>query len=150
VHLGSAARAGVAHVGAGARKVPPIDGLASELAAAVVGALRRKLEEDVRGVESIDDSALGEHVGAAFREWRGPRIEGVASDFAVAAFSLAMREVGDNELRWIFDDGGMECPDCEDNALAGPLVKGEAFPTGHLHPPAHPGCRCLLAEPLNT
>ena len=21
---------------------------------------------------------------------------------------------------------------------------GEEFPTGHLHPPAHPGCRCLL------
>jgi hypothetical protein len=24
-------------------------------------------------------------------------------------------------------------------------VKGETFPTGQAHPPAHPGCRCLLA-----
>ena len=29
-------------------------------------------------------------------------------------------------------------------ALAGPTVKGEAYPTGQLHPPAHAGCRCLL------
>jgi hypothetical protein len=35
-------------------------------------------------------------------------------------------------------------PDCLDNALAGPLAFGEAFPTGHTHPPAFEGCRCLL------
>jgi hypothetical protein len=29
--------------------------------------------------------------------------------------------------------------------LAGPVPRGEAFPTGHPHPPAHAGCRCLLA-----
>ena len=40
------------------------------------------------------------------------------------------------------------CPDCEDNSLAGAQAKGEPFPTGQLHPPAHPGCRCLLvADP---
>jgi hypothetical protein len=42
------------------------------------------------------------------------------------------------------DDGG-PCPDCDDDALAGPTRKGDAFPTGQLHPPAHPGCRCVLA-----
>ena len=30
------------------------------------------------------------------------------------------------------------------NAEAGPRPCGEAFPTGHRHPPAHAGCRCLL------
>ncbi|HZU80747.1 MAG TPA: hypothetical protein VE991_12590, partial [Acidimicrobiales bacterium] len=48
-------------------------------------------------------------------------------------------------LRWIVDDDGAECPDCDDNALAGSVPSGDAFPTGHRHPPAHPGCRCLLA-----
>jgi hypothetical protein len=36
-----------------------------------------------------------------------------------------------------------KCPDCDDNALE-PTVKGSDFPTGQPHPPAHPGCRCLL------
>jgi hypothetical protein len=31
-------------------------------------------------------------------------------------------------------------------------VKGKEFPTGQAYPPAHPGCRCLLApaELLNA
>jgi hypothetical protein len=47
-------------------------------------------------------------------------------------------------LRWIVDDDGGPCPDCDDDALAGPTRKGDPFPTGQLHPPAHPGCRCVL------
>ena len=27
------------------------------------------------------------------------------------------------------------------------IPAGEPFPTGHLRPPAHPGCRCLLVPP---
>jgi hypothetical protein len=46
------------------------------------------------------------------------------------------------ELRRVAAEEG-QCPDCDDNALE-PTVKGEAFPTGQPHPPAHPGCRCLL------
>jgi hypothetical protein len=41
-------------------------------------------------------------------------------------------------------DLGGPCPDCDDNALAGPTPRGEVFPTGQPHPPAHAGCRCLL------
>ena len=47
-------------------------------------------------------------------------------------------------LRWVVHDVDGPCPDCDDNALAGPTPRGEAFPTGQLHPPAHAGCRCLL------
>jgi hypothetical protein len=46
-------------------------------------------------------------------------------------------------LHWIPIAVG-RCADCDDNALE-PTVKGAAFPTGQVHPPAHPGCRCLLA-----
>ena len=52
-------------------------------------------------------------------------------------------------LRWVVDDDVAECPDCDDNALAGPVPSREAFPTGHPHPPAHAGCRCLLV-PANA
>jgi hypothetical protein len=45
-------------------------------------------------------------------------------------------------LRWVLDPLGT-CPDCEDNALE-PTTKGGSFPTGHVHPPAHPGCRCMI------
>ena len=45
-------------------------------------------------------------------------------------------------LEWVPADPG-RCPDCDDNALE-PTLKGKAFPTGQQHPPAHPGCRCLV------
>jgi hypothetical protein len=51
-------------------------------------------------------------------------------------------------LRWVVDDGEDRCPDCDDNALGGATAKGEAYPTGQIHPPAHPGCRCILV-PVN-
>ena len=41
------------------------------------------------------------------------------------------------------------CPDAEDNALAGPVEAGDAYPTGHTRAPAHAGCRCLLAPVPN-
>ena len=50
----------------------------------------------------------------------------------------------DVTIRWIVDDEGAPCADCEDNALAEDVSPGDPFPTGHLHPPAHSGCRCLL------
>ncbi len=35
--------------------------------------------------------------------------------------------------------------DCLANARAGKVKLGEAFPSGHLRPPAHPNCECALA-----
>jgi hypothetical protein len=34
--------------------------------------------------------------------------------------------------------------DADDNVLAGAVRVGDAFPTGHLHAPAYPGCRCRV------
>ena len=47
-------------------------------------------------------------------------------------------------VRWVPDPAQVACPDCEDDALAGTVPSGGPFPTGHTHPPAHPGCRCLV------
>jgi hypothetical protein len=45
---------------------------------------------------------------------------------------------------WAVDPNGPACADAEDNALSGVVRHGEAFPTGHMHPLAHAGCRCLV------
>ncbi|HUI03786.1 MAG TPA: DivIVA domain-containing protein [Acidimicrobiales bacterium] len=140
------ARAGAGFAGGKADEAPGVEDVARELASDIVSPLRRRLEDEGPSVESGDEAALVELVGAAYREWKGARTERLAGDHAVYAFgraALAAVPVG-TPLRWVVDDGSAQCPDCDDNALAGPVPSGESFPTGHPHPPAHAGCRCLL------
>ncbi len=89
---------------------------------------------------------LVESLGAAYREWKSQRIERIAGDALSGAFSRgtwhAMPEGA--SMRWIVEDVDGPCPDCDDDALAGVLPRGEVFPTGQHYPPAHSGCRCLL------
>jgi DivIVA domain-containing protein len=146
-HLKDAARSGATFVGGKPDDAPSVHVVAGELAAAIVVPLRRRLEEAGASVDVGDDSALIEHVGAAFRDWKGARVERLAGDHALAAFSQASVAAAPRAtlLQWVVDDGGIRCPDCDDNALAGPQKPGEAFATGHPCPPAHAGCRCLLA-----
>jgi DivIVA domain-containing protein len=144
--LAEAARGGSTFAGVSIERAQDVSGEAAELASALVGPLRRRLEEDCPTVDPTDDAALVEHVGAAFREWRGDRTERLAGDHATAAFS-ASAVAGtsrDVTIRWLVDDEGAPCADCEDNALAEDVSPGDPFPTGHPHPPAHSGCRCLL------
>jgi hypothetical protein len=44
----------------------------------------------------------------------------------------------------VVDPSCEACPDCDDNALAGKVTKGDTFPTGDTVAPAHPDCRCLV------
>ena len=39
------------------------------------------------GLEDADEAVVAEHIGSAFREWKGERIERLAGDHVVAAFS---------------------------------------------------------------
>ncbi len=122
-------------------------GVAKELADAIVVPLRRRLAES-EGLDGAEESVVTEHIGSAFREWKGERIERLAGDYVVAACSLGtLAVVGGAEIEWVAVAGSGEtpCPDCDDNGLNGAQAGGGTFPTGHLHPPAHPGCRCLLA-----
>jgi hypothetical protein len=124
-----------------------VNDLAEGLAASIVGPLRRQLERAVQpGHDDDDESAVANRIGMAYREWKGDRIERLAGDAVVAAWSRAWYATlpEGSSVRWVVDDGGDACPDCDDNALAGPTGKGEEFPTGQAHPPAHAGCRCLL------
>ncbi|MGH9155974.1 MAG: hypothetical protein ACRD1K_09120, partial [Acidimicrobiales bacterium] len=137
---------------AGARFVDPQatpaggpGGVAAELAAALAGPLRRALEAALAVDDDEDDAAVVDRIGAAYRECRAMRVDRAASDAVVAAFAAGTVAVTAGKLRWVVDDDGAPCADCEDNALADPTPVGDAFPTGQFRPPAHAGCRCLLA-----
>ena len=139
-HLAEAHTAGVAFAGRGAPDGTESDAVEQSvagLAHVIVTMLRRQMEDG--------GGELADRVSAAFREWRGERVERLAGDYATQAFSAGVTEsVADGKVRWVVTsaDG---CSDCEDNALAGAVSAAETFPTGHAHPPGHSGCRCLVA-----
>lgn len=144
--LAEAASAGAVFAGGSPATSLPVAEMAGELARGIVAPLRRRLLDQSVPAEEGDEAAMAEHVGSAFREWKGQRVERVAADHAHGAFwEAALAATSESQsLHWVVDDDGRQCPDCDDNALAGSLPAGETFPTGHMHPPAHPGCRCLL------
>jgi hypothetical protein len=161
--LGRAWTAGVAFAARqdpDARQVPAgeeVDRAAAELAATMVDLLRTRLErclaEDSEAATSGDPTAeleLADRVRACYREWRSQRLAEVVADAGITAFAAGQFAAFGSgcRLQWQVDPGGSPCPDAEDNALAGVVVKGTAFPTGHVCPPAHPGCRCLLMPAL--
>jgi len=116
-----------------------IDGLA----AAMVERLHERLVEAIEGAGS-DEAAVTQRLGARYREFKGQSLDAVVGDTLAAAWALGVYDAAPpaTVLRWVPAEVGT-CPDCDDNGLE-PTVRGDAFPTGQLHPPAHPGCRCLL------
>jgi DivIVA domain-containing protein len=119
-----------------------VDDLAVELADSLLVPIRSRVSELTVGTDP-DDALDG--VRACYRQWKG-QVTDLAGQFVHTAFNRGVFDaVPDGTLvRWVVDPGAGPCPDGEDDALEGPLTKGTPFPTGHLHPPAHPGCRCLL------
>jgi DivIVA domain-containing protein len=122
--------------------------LLAELSQGAVAPLRDRLASSL---ESIDvrtpadtELAVAQRLGARYREWRG-QLEDVLVDALMVAYARGVYDAvpAGTRLRWIPTHEG-KCPDCDDNALE-PTVKGGEFPTGQHFPPAHPGCRCLLA-----
>jgi hypothetical protein len=126
--------------------------LVVELAALLVLPLRERVSSTIDTVvaegpyESTNElqRALGSAIGARYREWRTVDLEEHTFDLLAAAYARGAYDAAPPAamLRWIPAQPG-RCPDCDDNALE-PTLKGKAFPTGQPHPPAHPGCRCIL------
>jgi cell division septum initiation protein DivIVA len=126
----------------------------------VSAALESRLEElfenrqvHLRGVlENMDNSgedasALVDRLRASYREMRSTSVPDQAGDLAVSGFTegIVIAAGSHSTWRWVADNGGLPCSDAEDNSLAGPIACGAEFPTGDDRPPAHPGCRCILA-----
>jgi hypothetical protein len=98
-------------------------------------------------VEQLDADELAARLSATYREWRTAALDELAGDLVTAAFAAGTRVAAGSgsPCRWVADHGGLPCADADDNVLADSVPCGAAFPTGDTAPPAHPGCRCLLA-----
>lgn len=144
--LVEAARSGARFVSAGDADpaAPEVADLVADLTEALVGPLRRGVEGELESGHE-DASVIADKIGAAYRECKSQRLERLAGDATIGAFSRGtLSAAAGTDLRWVVDDGDVACPDCDDNALAGPTRCGQQYPTGQSHPPAHAGCRCLL------
>lgn len=107
----------------------------------LLSAVQQTLADDPKA----DADAIAHRIGARYREWKGQELDGRIGDVLAAAYARGIYDAAPDgsRLRWVPAEPG-QCPDAEDNALE-PTRRGERFPTGQPFPPAHPGCRCLLA-----
>ncbi len=143
----SAYSTGAATVGGPVGSAPRA--LLTELATATITPLRDRLSSSIESIDARTPAdteiAIAQRLGARYREWRGQELELVLGDALAVAYSRGVFDAAPDgaRLRWFPAHEG-KCPDCDDNALE-PTVKGSEFPTGQPFPPAHPGCRCLLA-----
>jgi hypothetical protein len=151
--LRKAALAGAASIGDGtakerakaAGKAEVLQPAVDALGTSVVRPLRERLERAVTDTGGEPDDLVA-IVRAVYREWKTQRIDEHLDDVARMAFGrgqLAVLAPG-TPICWVVDPNGPDCPDAEDNALAGVVKAGESFPTDHLCAPAHEGCRCML------
>ncbi|HTN80100.1 MAG TPA: hypothetical protein VMK16_10540, partial [Acidimicrobiales bacterium] len=122
-----------------------LDDVVTDLGVAVSGPLRERLEACLADSGGDVDEAT-ELVRAAYREWKTQRLDAAAADALLAGFNRGAFAGAPPGclLRWVVAPDQAPCPDADDNALAGDIERGTAFPTGHLHAPAHPGCRCQV------
>lgn len=126
-----------------------LDGVVEGVAHIIVSDLLRQLHERVRAAleRHVDDrdAIIGE-VRSTFKQARSETLTKVVTDVAHFAYARGVFTACDTagKVCWVVDANGPACADAQDNALAGAIRHGEAFPTGQLHPLAHDGCRCLV------
>ena len=122
-----------------------LDDVVTDLGNAVSGPLRERLAACLADSAGDVDEAT-ELVRAAYREWKTQRIDDAAQMPSLLG-SIVVRSLpprSDCTLRWLVAPDQPPCPDADDNTLAGDVAARRAFPTGHVHAPAHPGCRCQV------
>ena len=115
-----------------------VDDCAADLAVTIVLALRKRILADGNG-----DAA--ERANAAYKEWRGARVERLCTDAARRAFHLgvATASAGKN-LRFFPAPNDAPCDACALDAASPPRAAGENFPSGSPYPPLHAGCACTV------
>jgi hypothetical protein len=93
-----------------------------------------------------DNEAVVKRIRSIYREWKTQHIDGQLDDVLRVAHGRAvLAALPENApVCWGVDALHPACADGDDNALAGCIPAGTAFPTGHLFAPSHVGCRCLL------
>ena len=123
--------------------------IAAHAVSAITAGLVAGFREDARiaiGEAEGDRDVLLGLIRDVYRSWKTERIDSHVDDIACSSYShgayLAL-EPG-SRITWMAEPETNCCSECEDNSLAGSVVRGDDFPTGHSHPPAHAGCRCLV------
>lgn len=142
--LRDAAAAGRAAVAAPEEAEPAVvDDLATDVGTEVAAHLRAEVSAALEATGG-DHAGTAEGISSAYRTWKGSLAEPLARSAALAAEARG-RLAAPAPLRWLIDPGADACPDCSANAAADPVTPGEPFPSGVASPPAHAGCRCLVA-----
>jgi DivIVA domain-containing protein len=109
-----------------------LGGLAEDLAATLVTALRKRMTND-SGKDGTD------RVTAAYRDWRGARTERLCTDLALRAFheGVAAAAVGRN-VRYVVAPAEPPCEQCTTIGARDPVASSTRLP------PLHAGCRCTV------
>ena len=118
---------------------------AREAAESLTIPLRERVTAAIDSGDAGDTGGLVERIGARFREWKNQSLEPTLAEVLSSSWSRGVYDaMPDGATLWWLPLEEGRCSDCDDNALE-PTVKGKQFPTGQAFPPAHPGCRCMLA-----
>jgi hypothetical protein len=116
---------------------------------AIANSLVAKFREDTRiavGEAEGDRDILASLMRDVYRQWKMASLDENVDDIACAAFSCGAYFSLESGITvsWIVNPTQACCAECDDNALADNVTVGTEFPTGHRHPLAHTGCRCLV------
>jgi len=115
-----------------------LEDCAADLAVTIVLALRKRILSDSSG-----DGP--ERVNAAYREWRGARVERLCTDAARRAFHLGVVTASmGRSIRFFAAPNDAPCDLCSHDSETGERIAGENFPSGSPYPPLHAGCACTV------
>lgn len=135
-------------LGGSSKRISPKD-LNATVLTAISDSLVAKFRDDTRiaiGEAEGDRDILASLMRDVYRQWKMTSLDEHVDDIAYSAFNrgaYCSLEAGVG-VSWMVSPTQGCCADCDDNALAGDVVVGVDFPTGHRHPLAHVGCRCLV------
>jgi cell division septum initiation protein DivIVA len=142
--LADAAAAGVqfafdeADAKAGPVNRTALNDCSADLAVTIVLALRKRILADGSGDGS-------ERANAAYKEWRGARVERLCTDAARRAFHLGVVTAAQGRsIRFIATPNDAPCDACALDAASGARPAGQNFPSGSQYPPLHAGCACAV------
>jgi cell division septum initiation protein DivIVA len=111
---------------------------AADLAVTIVLALRKRILTDGSG-DGPD------RANAAYKEWRGARVERLCTDAARRAFEIGVVAASrGRNVRFFVAPNDAPCDACAMDAASGERPAGENFPSGSPYPPLHAGCACAV------
>jgi len=113
-----------------------------------VAPLRERIDASFAGADAAEDrqADVSEAVRADYREWRTQRVDPLVTTAITRALNGGVLAAVDPAvpLRWLSLDADEACEMCRANGDGPGSASHEVFPSGHLAPPIHEGCRCVL------